>query len=87
MKTALLVETPNTPGALVRVLLPFANRAINLSKLESRPADRPWTYRFFVELETDAAEATARDAIEQVREQASSLLVLGSYPRAGDGAR
>lgn len=82
MKTALLVETENAPGALVRVLLPFANRGVNLSKLESRPGDRPWTYRFFVELETDAAEPTAGEAIEQVREQASSLLVLGSYPRA-----
>lgn len=82
MKTALLVETDNSPGALVRVLLPFANRGINLSKLESRPGERPWTYRFFVELETDAAEATAGEAVEQVREQASSLLVLGSYPRA-----
>src|SRR5690606_38913643 len=54
-KTALLVEADNTPGSLVQVLLPFANRGINLSKLESRPAAEPWTYRFFMELEADVA--------------------------------
>ncbi|MBI4545681.1 MAG: prephenate dehydratase [Gemmatimonadetes bacterium] len=80
-KTALLVETDNRPGALVQVLLPFANREINLSKLESRPGAEPWTYRFFVELETDVAAPEAREAIEEVARRASSLQVLGSYPR------
>lgn len=80
-KTALLVETENTPGALVRVLLPFANRGINLAKLESRPADEPWTYRFFMELETDAASPDARDALEEVRRRATALRSLGTYPR------
>lgn len=80
-KTALLVETDNSPGALVRVLLPFANRGINLSKLESRPADEPWTYRFFMELETDASAPDARDALEEVRRRATDLRPLGSFPR------
>jgi len=80
-KTALLVETDNQPGALVQVLLPFANRAINLAKLESRPGPEPWTYRFFVELETDAAAPLARDALAEVERRATSLRVLGSFAR------
>jgi prephenate dehydratase len=82
MKTALLLETPNTPGSLVRVLLPFASRGINLSKLESRPGAEPWTYRFFMEVEGDAATPAAREALAEAGGHASRLRVLGSFPRA-----
>src|SRR5690606_29143091 len=70
-KTALLVETDNRPGSLVQVLLPFANRGINLSKLESRPGAAPWTYRFFMELEADAAAPDAQEALAEIRRRAS----------------
>lgn len=81
MKTALLVETENTPGALLRVLEPFAEEGVNLSKLESRPGERPWTYRFFMELETGAGSAAAGRALASVEERSTALRVLGSYPR------
>lgn len=80
-KTALLVETDNTPGALVQALLPFANRGINLSKLESRPAAAPWTYRFFMELEADAEAPDTQEALAEVRRRASALRILGSFVR------
>lgn len=79
-KTALLVETENAPGALVRTLLPFSESGINLSKLESRPGPEPWTYRFFMELEVHAEQPAARRALEDVRGRASLVRVLGSYP-------
>jgi chorismate mutase/prephenate dehydratase len=82
MKTALLVETKNSPGALVRLLVPFADRGINLSKIESRPGTEPWTYRFFIEVEADAASDAARDALREAEPHAASLLLLGSFPRA-----
>jgi prephenate dehydratase/chorismate mutase/prephenate dehydratase len=80
-RSALLVETPNSPGALVRVLLPFSEAGINLSKLESRPTGEPWSYRFFVELDESAEEPAASAALERVAEHASRLRVLGSYAR------
>jgi prephenate dehydratase len=88
-KTALLLETRNVPGALVRVLLPFAERKINLSKLESRPADIPFTYRFFIELETDVDAAATREALAELEGDASRVTVLGSFrrwaPSSSDG--
>ena len=81
MRTTLLVETPNEPGALVRVLTPFADRGVNLSKLESRPTGEPWTYRFFIELDADLASADATAALRAVRETGASVRSLGSYPR------
>ena len=41
LKTVLVFETANEPGALVDVLVPFAERGVNLTKLESRPAGTP----------------------------------------------
>lgn len=79
-RTSLIVETENRPGALARVLLPFAERGINLSKLESRPAEVPWTYRFFVDLDGDRGSPEVREALDRVGEHAR-VHVLGSYPR------
>lgn len=81
MRTLLLVQTGNIPGALVRVLLPFAGRGINLSKLESRPTGEPWSYHFFMEMDADSDSPAARQALDEVRESASLVRVLGSYPR------
>jgi prephenate dehydratase len=86
MKTAVLLETSNTPGALLRVLSPFAARGINLSKLESRPAGEPWSYRFFLEFDADAGSAEARNALDEVRDRALRVQVLGTYPRASNGS-
>jgi prephenate dehydratase len=81
-KTAVVLETANEPGALVKTLLAFADRGINLSKLESRPTGEPWTYRFFLEIDSDAATPNAHFALEDARKRCRMLRVLGSYDRA-----
>lgn len=80
-KVALLVEMPNTPGALMDVLQPFADRQINLSKLEARPGAEPWTYRFFIEVEASISSEATRAALAEVRERSGALRVLGGFPR------
>jgi chorismate mutase/prephenate dehydratase len=80
-RTALLLTTPNVPGALLRVLEPLATHGINMSKLESRPAEEPWHYRFFLELDHPAGDPSLAAAIEQLRGTTESLRVLGSYAR------
>jgi prephenate dehydratase len=82
VKTALLVETENLPGALLRVLQPFAERAINLAHLECRPGDEPWTYRFILEFEADAATEGSRHALEEVRRHCTNIRVFGTFPAA-----
>ena len=81
MRTTLLVETPNEPGALVRVLTPFADRGVNLSKLESRPTGEPWTYRFFIELDVGLDSTDAAAALCAVQDSGVLVRSLGSYPR------
>jgi len=86
-RTALLITTPNVPGALLRVLEPLAANGINMSKLESRPTEEPWHYRFFLELDHAAADPSLATALEQLRDATESLRVLGTYSRWLAGRR
>jgi prephenate dehydratase len=80
-RTALLLTTANVPGALLGVLTPLAEQGMNLSKLESRPALEPWSYRFFLEMEHAADDPAAGTAIAEIGRRARSLRVLGTFRR------
>lgn len=81
-RTMLVLTTANVPGALSNVLVPLAERGINLTKIESRPTGEPWTYRFFLELEHRGGSVEAADALDAVRSAARTIRVIGSYPIA-----
>src|SRR5439155_1183221 len=81
-KTSLVFGTRHVPGALVRCLSTFAFRGLNLAKIESRPlGDRPWEYRFYLDVEAGADDPPMREALDDLRREASTVQVLGSYPR------
>jgi len=83
-KTALVMSTPDRPGALHDLLDPFHQRGIGLTRIESRPSKKKlWEYVFFVDLQghrDDKKVAAALDAIRALPD--SFLKVLGSYPVA-----
>ena len=81
-RTSLLFWGPgaNRAGWLVRCLREFAEREINLTKIESRPLrGRLGTYMFFVDLGGRADEQGVAQAIEGVRGMCEEVRVLGSY--------
>lgn len=68
-------------GWLVRCLDAFAEREINLTRIESRPMrERLGQYMFFVDLEGSLADAPVDAALRALREQCEQVRVLGSYP-------
>ena len=70
------------PGSLVEVLQPFADRSINMTKIESRPTGRQLgTYFFFADVEGHQQESEVATAIAEARPHTQWLRVLGSYPR------
>jgi prephenate dehydratase len=72
-----------SPGWLARCLLEFASRAVNLTKIESRPRKQGLGhYMFFCDLEGHESDEGVAGAIEGVRRQTETLRVLGSYPAA-----
>lgn len=81
-KTALLIETPNRPGALLAVLEPIAAAGINLTHLACRPGDEPWSYRFFIEIGAGVNDGAARGALDAIRPQTTSFRIMGSFPAA-----
>jgi prephenate dehydratase len=71
----------DSPGWLVRCLDVFAQRAINLTKIESRPQRaRMGHYMFFVDLQGSAREPTVAEALQGLRAVCEQVRVLGSYP-------
>jgi prephenate dehydratase len=72
-----------SPGWLVRCLDEFARRAINLTKIESRPQRaRLGHYVFFVDLQGGAHDPAVAEALAGVRAVCEELRILGSYRAA-----
>jgi prephenate dehydratase len=80
-RTALSFATDHRPGALFRALEPFARHDVNLVQLVSRPLpETPFRYRFDLVLDGHVFDAELRGALQEVRAQARSLRLFGSYP-------
>ena len=70
------------PGVLCEVLQEFAQRNINLAKVESRPSKESLgKYIFLIDLEGHHDDPPVSEALQQVRERTSLFKVFGSYPR------
>ncbi len=82
-KTSLVMAVLDRPGSLLGALTPFAERGINLHKLESRPRrGAPFEYLFYVDLMAPASSPEVEAALKEVAEHTSLLRVLGSYRSA-----
>ena len=68
-------------GALYNVLGEFARRAVNLTRIESRPARTELgAYMFFFDLDAHSSPDALRDSIDAVAEKSVWLKVLGAFP-------
>lgn len=77
-----LVITPSeqVPNALFRALTTFVGRRLTLYRIEPRPfVGRPGRYRYFVDVEGDAAGESLSAAIADASAFCDRVLVLGSY--------
>ena len=82
-KTSILVSTKNEPGALFRVLEPFQQHQISLTRIETRPArSGDWSYVFFIDFDGHADEAIVGQALDEVARVALEVRILGCYPRS-----
>ncbi len=72
-------------GGLHEVLGVFAERGVNLCRIESRPNKRALGhYVFFLDFEGHRSDRHCSEALSAVFERAHTLYFLGSYPRGGD---
>jgi chorismate mutase/prephenate dehydratase len=79
--TGLVFSVRDSPGALLDVLKGFAERSVNLTKIQSRPVEAEgWSYLFFVEVAGHATDRALITAFEEVKRLTKFFKVLGSYP-------
>jgi prephenate dehydratase len=80
-KTSLVFATRNRPAALYECLGEFAQRGLNLTKIESRPRrNRPWEPVFYLDFEGHWQDANCQEALARLLQRASFVKMLGSYP-------
>jgi prephenate dehydratase len=85
-KTTIVVfQRTDRPGSLLAILQEFAARAINLTKLESRPTKKGLGhYCFIMDLEGHLSDELVADCLRDVRSKVEDIKFLGSYPAAGE---
>ena len=84
-KTAVVFWGTGTerPGWLVACLSAFAERGLNLTRIESRPRRRGLgSYMFFVDLDGRAGDPHVQEGLRALREHAEVVRVIGSFPAA-----
>jgi chorismate mutase/prephenate dehydratase len=80
--TSLMFSIKDRPGILFDLLKPFAERGINLSKIESRPTKRKaWEYVFFIDVAGHRLDPKVAEAIGQLEQHCHWMRVMGSYER------
>jgi len=81
-KTSLIFTLKHVPGSLFRALKVFAERNINLTKIESIPIPgKPWEYNFVLEFEGHIEDKRVKSALERLKKHTIFLKIIGSYPK------
>lgn len=85
-KTSIMFFLKDRPGTLYKCLSVLADREVNMTRIESRPAKTlKWEYLFFVDIEGHREDANLDAALREMGRYCVFLKILGSYPRIPKG--
>jgi chorismate mutase/prephenate dehydratase len=80
-KTSVMFNVRNRPGELVKALGAFEGNGVNLTMIESRPAQRAtFEYLFYVDCDGHRNDPNLQKALEELKQFALETTILGSYP-------
>ncbi len=81
-KTSILAKLHDRPGALVHFLEDFDKAKINLTKIESRPAeDKDFNYWFYIDFDGHIDDENVQEVLQK---HIHEIKWLGSYAKAKD---
>ena len=78
-KTSFVFATAHTPGALALSLTELGLRGANLTRLESRPSDEAWKYKFFADMVHDPGPEGVKAILDPQPATMSDVQILGTY--------
>lgn len=80
-KTTVMFNLRNRPGELVKALRTLEHNGVNLTMIESRPAQRAtFEYIFYADCGGHRSDPQMQAALEELKECVLETTVLGSYP-------
>jgi prephenate dehydratase len=84
-KTSIAFTVANSPGSLLEALKLFADKKINLTKIESRPMKTLLgQYMFLVDFEGHASDELISGVLYKLSCDSKFFVFLGSYPKHKD---
>lgn len=82
-KTTMMFNLRNRPGELYKTLAVFANRGLDLMRIETRPTQRaPFEQIFYVDCACHKTDEVFLEAVRELQNSVLDMNILGSYPTA-----
>ena len=79
-KISVVFSLPHQPGALNRLLSQFAALALNLTKIESRPAKgKSFEYDFYLDFSGNTSSFQIQQLMEKLSQELPAFTFLGNY--------
>ncbi len=80
-KTSIVISLKgDKPGGLYEILSIFAQKQINLTKIESRPSKKGMgNYLFFIDMQGHKNQSHIKKTLSKIESQVSMMKLLGSY--------
>ena len=81
-KTSIIFSVKDKPGQLYETMKIFADKQINIVKLESRPnPTKPWQYLFYMDLEMGLEDKANLKVLEDLKSKTEFYKLLGNYQK------
>lgn len=82
-QTSLILSVKNEAGAVYRLLEPFAQHGVSMTRLESRPARKgTWEYHFYIDIDGHQHDEAVACALASLQKITAFYKCLGSYPKS-----
>ena len=79
-KTSLMINIKDQPGSLMKILKPFSELNINMTRIETRPSrNNIFLHTFFIDFEGFYEDKNIIELIDQLEAMSEEIRIIGSY--------